>query len=103
MSLTDSEIRKFLSSIQPFNALSADDLNEIVSSVRVKIFSKDETIFNEGKIADSAWVLHKGRVQVVKYSSRTLSEFQKKGYVVSLREKIRLKKPEELKILTAYR
>lgn len=69
MSLAQSEIKKFLGSIQPFKALPASDLNAVVSKVREKSFSKDDSIFSEGDPADSVWVIYKGRVQVFKYIS----------------------------------
>lgn len=65
----DTEIQKFLSSIQPFKALSTGGLKDIASKTREKVFSKEETIFNEGDPADSVWVIYRGRVQVFKYIS----------------------------------
>lgn len=69
MNLLGSEIEKFLAAIQPFKSLDRKDLKEIVRKTTEKTFSKEEIIFNEGDIADSVWVLYKGRVQIFKYTS----------------------------------
>lgn len=34
-------------------------------------FSKSETVYNEGEVADSVWVLYKGRIQVFKYTTES--------------------------------
>ncbi|MBI4055359.1 MAG: Crp/Fnr family transcriptional regulator [Elusimicrobia bacterium] len=64
-----SEIQKFLASIQPFKKLPQEDLRGLSRVVREKSFSKGETVYNEGEVADSVWILYKGRVQVFKYVS----------------------------------
>ena len=69
MNLLGTEIQKFFGSIEPFKALPPGDLREIASKAREKVFSKEETIFNEGDPADSVWVIYEGRVQVFKYTS----------------------------------
>ncbi len=66
-----SEIYKFLSSINPFKELSTEDLKTICSKTREKSYGKEETIFNEGDLADSVWVLYKGRIQILKYTSES--------------------------------
>lgn len=70
MSLSDAEIHKFLSSVEPFKALSVEDLGQVARSARAKSFSKGETVYNEGETADSVWILYKGRIQVFKYTSQ---------------------------------
>lgn len=69
MGQSESEIEKFLASVQPFKSLDKKDLHEIVSKTAAKTFSKEESIFNEGESADSVWVLYKGRVRIFKYTS----------------------------------
>src|SRR3989338_7312801 len=69
MSFSNADVEKFLASVQPFKSLDKKDLKEIVSKTIEKTFSKEETVFNEGDIADSIWVLYKGRVQIFKYIS----------------------------------
>ncbi len=62
------EHRKFLENIQPFKGLPPEDLRALAASAREKSFDKGETIFSEGSPADSVWVLHKGRIQILKYT-----------------------------------
>jgi CRP/FNR family transcriptional regulator len=69
MSSSSAELFKFLSSIEPFKSLGPDDLRRVSSTAREKDFSRGETIFNEGEDADSVWVLQKGRIQILKFTT----------------------------------
>ena len=60
---------KFLSSVVPFTELTRAELVALARNTTEKRFSKGETIFHEGDSADSVWLLHKGRVQIIKYAS----------------------------------
>lgn len=69
MAFSTDDIEKFLASIQPFKALEKNDVRQLSFKATEKTFAKTETIYNEGEVADSAWVLYKGRVQVFKHTS----------------------------------
>lgn len=71
MALSEAEVRRFLGSIQPFQALSPEDLRRLASTAKMQSFSKSETVYNEGEVADSVWVLYKGRIQVFKYTTES--------------------------------
>jgi CRP-like cAMP-binding protein len=60
------EIEKFLGGIEPFRAMSLEEVRQISFRVREHSFRKGETIFTEGDPADSVWILYKGRIQVFK-------------------------------------
>ncbi len=66
--LTSRQVQDFLRSIEPFKSLPGDDLTALVSKCSEKKFLKNKTIFSEGDIADSVWVLYSGRVQIFKYT-----------------------------------
>ena len=70
MSLSQSQIAEFLSATTPFNELSQADLLAISSKARECRYARGETIFNEGDLADSVWVLFEGRIQIIKYNSQ---------------------------------
>ncbi len=69
MPLTRKEVETYLASVQPFAALPAFDLLEVAACARACQFAKGEAVYNEGEAADSVWLLHKGRIQVFKYTS----------------------------------
>ncbi|MBI4063874.1 MAG: Crp/Fnr family transcriptional regulator [Elusimicrobia bacterium] len=69
MPLSLREIEKYLASIQPFKALDKSDLSQLAGRTSEKVYAKGEAIYNEGDTADSAWVLHKGRIQVFKHTN----------------------------------
>jgi CRP/FNR family transcriptional regulator len=62
--------KQFLSQINPFKVLPSAELDRLVSRTQDQAFGKGETVYSEGDDADSVWVLHKGRVQIFKYSSQ---------------------------------
>jgi len=64
-----SEYEKFLASTSPFDALPPADIKTLAYAVREKDFRKGETIFAEGDAADSVWLLRKGRIQILKFTS----------------------------------
>lgn len=70
MSLSQAQIAKFLSATPPFNELSQSDLLAISSKAKECGYAKGETIFNEGDLADSVWVLFEGRIKIIKYNSQ---------------------------------
>jgi CRP/FNR family transcriptional regulator len=61
--------REFLLTVDPFSRLSRADLDRISSVAQEVSCRKGETIFSEGSEADSVWVLRRGRVEIMKYSS----------------------------------
>jgi len=69
MSLSTLEIKAFLGSIEPFKSLSKEDLQKLASVTREKSYAKDDVVYSEGEVADSVWVLYKGRTQIFKYTS----------------------------------
>lgn len=67
--MTPARVRAYLGSIQPFKALAEADLNRLSAAVRVLEYGRGDTVYNEGETADSAWVIHTGRIQVLKYTT----------------------------------
>lgn len=64
-----AEISKYLASIEPFKRLPKEDLGKLAGVTREKAYKKGETVFQEGELADSVWVLRQGRIQILKYIS----------------------------------
>ncbi len=61
--------RQFLSQTFPFKVLPAAELDRLSGRARSHTYAKGETVYSEGDVADSIWVLAQGRVQIFKYSS----------------------------------
>lgn len=59
-------IKAFLASIEPFKSLSPRSLALLTAAAKLKTYAKGDTIYGEGEKADGVWVLHEGRVQVLK-------------------------------------
>ncbi|MBI4374972.1 MAG: Crp/Fnr family transcriptional regulator [Elusimicrobia bacterium] len=66
MGLSAKTIQDYLSGIEPFLSLPAQELGCITAAAKAKNFSKGETLYSEGERADGVWVLYRGRVQVFK-------------------------------------
>lgn len=63
------EIRSFLSAVEPFRRLLPSELEQLSSIAQGIPHNRGEHIFAEGTDADSVWILWKGRVEILKYSS----------------------------------
>ncbi|MFK7907196.1 MAG: DUF294 nucleotidyltransferase-like domain-containing protein [Chitinophagales bacterium] len=62
-----SRVADFLKKFPPFSYLSKEALLEVAESVEVQYFGKKEAIFEEGgSINPFAYVLHKGRIDIIK-------------------------------------
>lgn len=69
MPVAKTSITQFLSSLDPFRVLPANELDRLARLSTEKSYTKGETIYTEGDIADSVWVLWEGRIQIFKYST----------------------------------
>src|SRR4051812_38575314 len=63
-----NEIQRFLATVEPFNRLTALELEGLSLMTREVHHSKGETIYSEGDEAQSVWVLKTGRLEIFKYS-----------------------------------
>jgi len=66
---TPTSLRQFFSQVSPFSVLPANEMGRLIALAQEKHYRKGETIYSEGDVADSVWVLKEGRVQIFKYSS----------------------------------
>lgn len=66
---TAQNLGRFLSNVNPFQALPAKDLARLAALATEKTFAKGEMIYNEGDPADSVWILKDGQIEIFKYTS----------------------------------
>ncbi len=59
----------FLSKVEPFSQLPAEELQRLSLLSQVVTHVKGEVIYNEGDPAAYVWVLQEGRLEIVKYNS----------------------------------
>jgi CRP/FNR family transcriptional regulator, nitrogen oxide reductase regulator len=67
--MSQTEIKSFLSTIDPFRGLPVGEMDRLVSVAQEIKHKKGETIFTEGDDATSVWVLRQGRLEIYKYTS----------------------------------
>jgi CRP/FNR family transcriptional regulator len=64
-----ASLRQFLAQVSPFKGLPSAELDRLVSLSKEKHYDKGETVYTEGGLADSVWIIREGRVQIFKYTS----------------------------------
>jgi CRP-like cAMP-binding protein len=64
-----TDIRNFLSNIDPFRGLPPSEMDRLVYIAQEIKHAKGETVFTEGDEATSVWVLYQGRLEIFKYTS----------------------------------